>query len=53
MADALKVKKPSIHVTALLMQIGGADWVLSTILEEKTINKSYGCSIIFPKHLFK
>jgi nucleoside-diphosphate-sugar epimerase len=36
MADALKVKRPSIHVTALLMQIGWrADWVLSTIFRRK------------------
>jgi dihydroflavonol-4-reductase len=36
MADSLKVKRPSIHVTPFLMEIGWrVDWVLSTLFRRK------------------
>lgn len=52
MADALKVKKPTIHITPFLMQIGWRfDWVLATVLRRKrqltkvTAKASYSTNI--------
>lgn len=52
MADALKVKRPTIHIKAFLLQIGWRiDWILATVLRRKrqltraTAEASYSTNI--------